>query len=108
MIPTAATGLPADPNFRYNANPHALLGGPSINTVNPALFTTNPMLQHMINKAIGEVRAADKVTRQLLKIDITAKQLAMQMAEYEEMVNQQDPSGGQGPGGQIMGDDSGA
>jgi len=35
---------------------------------------------------MNEVRAADAVTRQLIKMDITAKQLALQMLEYEELV----------------------
>jgi 3-dehydrosphinganine reductase len=68
-----------------------------------ALLTNNPMLQQMVNRAIGEVRSADRATRQLIQIDITAKQLALQLAEYEEMVGNQEPSVGQ-----VMGDDSGA
>jgi 3-dehydrosphinganine reductase len=69
------------------------------------LFTNNPVLQQMVTRAMGEVRAADKATRQLIQIDITAKQLALQIAEYEEMVG----GGGHqeaGPGGQqVMGGD---
>lgn len=62
----------------------------------------------MVNKAVSDVRQADKATRQLILIDITAKQLALQIAEYEEMTSNQDNSGGQGPGQQMMGDDGGA
>jgi 3-dehydrosphinganine reductase len=59
----------------------------------------------MVTRAMGEVRAADKATRQLIQIDITAKQLALQIAEYEEMVGggQEPPGGGQ----QMMGDEPG-
>ena len=67
-----------------------------------ALLTNNPMLQQMVNRAMVDVRSADKATRQLIQIDITAKQLALQIAEYEEMIGNQEP-----PGQQVM-DDSGA
>ncbi|KAK0703117.1 hypothetical protein B0T26DRAFT_876245 [Lasiosphaeria miniovina] len=38
-----------------------------------------------------DLRGADKATRQLILIDITAKQLALQIVEYEEMAAVQDP-----------------
>jgi 3-dehydrosphinganine reductase len=73
-----------------------------------SLLTNNPVLQQMVNRAMGEVRSADKATRQLILIDVTAKQLALQIAEYEEMVGNQEQGGGQAPGQQIMGDEGGA
>jgi 3-dehydrosphinganine reductase len=73
-----------------------------------ALLTNNPLLQQMVNRAMGEVRNADKATRQLMLIDVTAKQLALQIADYEEMFPSQDAAGGHVPGQQVMGDDAGA
>lgn len=57
---------------------------------------------------MGEVRAADKATRQLILIDITAKQLALQIAEYEEMVGSQEPPSGPLQCQQGMGDEAGS
>jgi len=106
ILPASTAGLAGDPTYRFAAS-HPLLQsqGAAMGGVNhpAALLTNNPMLQQMVNRAIGEVRSADRATRQLIQIDITAKQLALQLAEYEEMVGNQEPSVGQ-----VMGDDSGA
>ncbi len=66
------------------------------------------MLQQMISRSMNDVRSADKATRQLMHIEIAAKQLALQIAEYEDMVGSQEPPGAQGQGHQVMGDESGA
>lgn len=110
-MPAGSAGLAADSPYRFGP-PHPLLqphaaamGGVS----HPgALLTNNPVLQQMVNRAMGEVRAADKATRQLIQIDITAKQLALQIAEYEEMIGSQEPPGGAVAGQSVMGDESGA
>lgn len=107
----AAGGVPADAAYRGFATPHGLIPGapnPAMGGIHTGLLTSNPVLQHMVNKAMADVRQADKATRQLILIDITAKQLALQIAEYEEMTSNPDNSGGQGPGQQMMGDDGGA
>lgn len=107
-----AGSMAADPAYRFAA-PHPLIQshGAAMGGVNHpgALLTNNPALQQMVSRAMGEVRAADKATRQLIQIDITAKQLALQIAEYEEMVNNQEqqPSGPV-PCQQTMGDETGA
>ena len=111
MMQNASAGLAADPAFRF-PTPHSLMpsapGAAALGGVAyPATFTQNPMLQGMISRAITEARSADKQTRQLMQIDIAAKQLALQIAEYEELMGGQDQSGGLGPGQQVM-DDSGA
>jgi 3-dehydrosphinganine reductase len=67
------------------------------------MFTNNTMLQQMITRAMNDVRTSDKATRQLMQIDIAAKQLALHLAEYEDLVGSQD-----GQGQQVMGDESGA
>ncbi|KAM7207359.1 Protein of unknown function (DUF3716) domain containing protein [Naviculisporaceae sp. PSN 640] len=110
IMQAAAGGVPADAAYRGFAGPHGLMPGapnPVMGGIHAGLMTANPVLQHMVNKAMADVRQADKATRQLILIDITAKQLALQIAEYEEMTSNQDNTG-QGPGQQIMGDDGGA
>ncbi|KAK0630761.1 hypothetical protein B0T17DRAFT_230598 [Bombardia bombarda] len=111
LMPAGTAGLPVDASYRFTT-PHALI--PSAHTAamgsvsNPLLSTTNSMIQDVINKAMGDVRMADKATRQLIMIETTAKQLALQIAEYEDMVNNQEAPGGPGSSQQVMGDDSGA
>ncbi|KAK3302499.1 uncharacterized protein B0T15DRAFT_514530 [Chaetomium strumarium] len=112
ILPASGAGLASDPAYRFAATTHPLLqshGAAMGGVSHPgALLTSNPMLQQMVNRAMGEVRNADKATRQLMLIDITAKQLALQIADYEEMVASQDTAGGHVPGQQVMGDDAGA
>lgn len=111
ILPAANPGLASDPTYRFAAS-HSLLqshGAGMGGVSHPgALLSNNPVLQQMVNRAMGEVRAADKATRQLIQIDITAKQLALQIAEYEEMVNSQEQPGGPASCQQVMGDESGA
>ncbi|KAK0709157.1 hypothetical protein B0T26DRAFT_652701 [Lasiosphaeria miniovina] len=118
IIPTSAVGLSAtDPTYHY-PTPHSLAHATIVGgaVAHPALLTSNPMLQQMVTRAMTDVRGADKATRQLILIDITAKQLALQIVEYEEMAAGQDPQqqqqqqpGGPGISRQGgMGDDTGA
>jgi 3-dehydrosphinganine reductase len=105
MTGTSA-GLPADQTYRF-ATPHSLVPpapGPSLANLahHTTMFTNNPMLQQMIARAMNEVRGSDKATRQLLQIDIAAKQLALQLAEYEEMLADANQDG---QGQQVMGDE---
>ncbi|KAK4106106.1 NAD(P)-binding protein [Parathielavia hyrcaniae] len=107
ILPATAPGLAgSDPTYRFST-PHPLLQShaPAMGSVSHAgtLWTSNPVLQQMVQRAMAEVRAADKATRQLIQIDVTAKQLALQIAEYEDMVSSQGSPGGQ----QVMGDESG-
>jgi len=57
----------------------------------------------MMARAMSDVRSSDRATRQLMQIDIAAKQLALQIAAYEDMVGGQDDQSQQ-----VMGDESGA
>ncbi len=106
ILPASTVALASDPTYRFAPSTHPLLQshGTAMGGVShpAALLTNNPMLQQMVNRAMVDVRSADKATRQLIQIDITAKQLALQIAEYEEMIGNQEP-----PGQQVM-DDSGA
>lgn len=112
ILPAATAGLTNDPTYRFAAASHPLLQphGPAMGGVSHpgGLLINNPVLQGMVNRAMVEVRQADKATRQLIQIEIAAKQLALQIVECEEMVNGQEQPGGPVPGQQVMGDDSGA
>ena len=119
ILPNGANGgisIPADPSaFRFGTphplGSHAALAAPaSVSAIAPAAPSmSNPMLQHLLNRALSEVRTADKATRQLIDIECTAKKLALQMVEYEELISSQDQSGNPGgPGQQGLGEDAGA
>jgi hypothetical protein len=58
-------------------------------------------VRYTIERAMAEVRSADRRTRQIMMIEIAAKQLALQIVEYEEngAHGQQQQQGG-GAGGQ--------
>lgn len=49
-------------------------------------MTTDPNLRYSIEQAMSEVRGADRRTRQLMAIDVAAKQLALQIAAYEDLL----------------------
>ena len=70
------------------------LGGPMSN---------DPVLRYTIERAMADVRAADRKTRQIMMVEIAAKQLALQIIEYEESVaaeqQSQSQSQSQQPGG---------
>ncbi|KAK4249591.1 hypothetical protein C7999DRAFT_12519 [Corynascus novoguineensis] len=112
ILPATTAGLASDPTYRFAAPTHPLLQshGSAMGGVahSGGLLINNPLLQQMVNRAMVEVRAADKATRQLIQIEIAAKQLALHIVECEEMVNGQEQAGGPVPGQQVMGDDSGA
>lgn len=119
ILPNGANGvinIPADPNaFRFGTphplGSHAALAAPApVSAIAPAApAMSNPMLQHLLNRALTEVRGADKATRQLIAIECTAKKLALQVVEYEELISSQDQSGSAGgPGQQGLGEDAGA
>jgi len=80
----------------------------------------SPAIQQMFVRIFDEVRNADLITRKLMQIEITTKQLAIFTAEYEELVAAQEQAQAaqaaqghghgqaQGQGHQGMGDESGA
>ncbi|KAH6624283.1 hypothetical protein B0J18DRAFT_173692 [Chaetomium sp. MPI-SDFR-AT-0129] len=107
ILPAAPAGFSNDPGYRLGAASHPLLphGAAALGGVTHpgGLLINNPVLQQMVNRAMGEVRQADKATRQLIRIEIAAKQLALQIVETEEMVNHQDQAGQQ-----VLSDESGA
>ncbi|KAJ2904244.1 hypothetical protein MKZ38_008455 [Zalerion maritima] len=82
----------------------------------PGIFTTEGIARYHIDRSLGEIRQADKKGRQMMLIETTAKQLALQIAQYEDILrdeqnqqNQGDSQGQQqqqGPPGMM--DDQGA
>jgi 3-dehydrosphinganine reductase len=58
----------------------------------------------MIARA-SDVRVADKTQRKLMQIEMAAKQLALHIAEYEDMVSGQEQADGSMQG-QLMDHDS--
>ncbi|KAL0473259.1 hypothetical protein QR685DRAFT_434735 [Neurospora intermedia] len=119
ILPNGANGginISADPNaFRFGTphplGTHAALAAPApVSAIAPAAPSmSNPMLQHMLNRALSEVRSADKATRQLILMECAAKKLALKMVDYEELISSQEQSGNAGgPGQQGLGEDAGA
>lgn len=47
--------------------------------------STDPVVKYTVDRAMAEVRNADRKTRKIMSIEIAAKQLALQILEYEEM-----------------------
>lgn len=45
---------------------------------------SDPVVRYTVERAMLEVRNADRKTRQIMKIEIAAKQLALQILDYEE------------------------
>ncbi|KAK4174132.1 putative 3-ketodihydrosphingosine reductase tsc-10 [Triangularia setosa] len=119
IMPAASTALPADANYRYTPA-HSLLPPAHSNAMQAINFAgggvpsmnNNPILQQLVSKAMNEVRSADRATRLYWQLEITAKQLALQYAEYEEATAGQNQPGGAGnqigSGQHGMGDDGSA
>ncbi|KAK3997323.1 hypothetical protein QBC44DRAFT_364631 [Cladorrhinum sp. PSN332] len=124
ILPANNAAMAADPAYRFTANPHLLqsqvgqvgqVGQAHANAIGNVAFPgvmlpQTSMVQDVLNKAYNEVRQADKATRLLHQIQCTAKQLALQIVEYEELTGgaQEQHPGISGPGQQVMGDEGGA
>ncbi|KAM0819232.1 putative IBR domain-containing protein [Seiridium cardinale] len=94
MLELAETRNPAahpgavmgDSSFNNLAIPTAALGG--FNYVSgPA--SADPVVKYTIERAMADIRAADKRTRHMLMIEAAAKQLAFQIVAYEETVHEE-------------------
>ncbi|KAK4169276.1 hypothetical protein QBC43DRAFT_59559 [Cladorrhinum sp. PSN259] len=124
ILPANSAAMAADATYRFAANPHLLqsqvgqvgqVGQPHANTIGNVAFPGvmmphTTLFQEVLSKAYNDVRSADKPTRMLYQIQCTAKQLALQIVEYEEMTGgaQEQHPGIPGPGQQVMGDEGGA
>ena len=51
---------------------------------------TDAAVRYMVERCMSDVRAADKKARQLIKVEIAAKQLALEILQYEEIVASED------------------
>ncbi|KAI1106926.1 hypothetical protein F4804DRAFT_299482 [Jackrogersella minutella] len=56
--------------------------------------TTHPVVRYTVETAMAQMRGANKKTRQMLMINATAQQLAFQIAEYEELVREEENQAG--------------
>ncbi|OIW33205.1 hypothetical protein CONLIGDRAFT_677007 [Coniochaeta ligniaria NRRL 30616] len=85
---------PSDPNASYvlhappPAQPQLSQALPQVNHNATLAALSNgsndPVVRYTIERAMAEVRSADRRTRQIMMIEIAAKQLALQIVEYEE------------------------
>jgi hypothetical protein len=101
---------PSDPNASYlHANPaqpqlsqplQTAAAGHNATLAALANGSNDPVVRYTVERAMAEVRSADRRTRHLMMIEIAAKQLALQIIEYEELAG--GGSGG-GGGGAVVG-----
>lgn len=64
--------------------PSSAPGGGSLN-FGSGLSMTDAAVRYTVERCMSDVRAADRKARQLIKVEIAAKQLALEILEYEEM-----------------------
>lgn len=88
VTPTDATAY-AMGQHHPGANAHIPLP-PAATATHPTLVSlgvgsTDPVVKYTVDRAMAEVRNADRKTRKIMSIEIAAKQLALQILEYEEM-----------------------
>jgi len=88
----AAAPPPAQPQLSQPLHQATPGGGNNATLAALAAGSNDPLVRFTVERAMAEVRSADRRTRQIMMIDIAAKQLALQIVEYEE-------SGGGGGGG---------
>lgn len=92
------TPAPAQPQLSQPLQATAVAGH---NATLAALSSgsNDPVVRYTVERAMAEVRSADPRTRQIMMIEIAAKQLALQIVQYEEsggnIGNGQSQNGGQ-------------
>jgi DNA-directed RNA polymerase subunit K/omega len=62
--------------------------------------SSDPVVRYTVEQAMAQVRGADKKTRYMLMIEAAARQLAFQIALYEETVQEEQQQ--QGPPPAVM------
>ena len=88
--PTLPPGPPVDPATYTAAQlplppvPGSAGGVPMGSFSLPAAYSNDPRIAYSLQRAVDEVRRADRFQRHLMKIDLAAKQLALQIIEFEE------------------------
>ncbi|TLS23829.1 hypothetical protein PpBr36_08782 [Pyricularia pennisetigena] len=78
LAPQSHNGLPGTMNFNSSA-----MNG---NMNHSGGSTQDAAVRLTLERSLQELRNADRKQRQLLKIELTTKQLALQIVEYEDMV----------------------
>ncbi|KAK8100607.1 hypothetical protein PG999_010981 [Apiospora kogelbergensis] len=79
--PAHANVIAPDGAFQLPPIPSAALTGFNYASV-PS--STDPVVRYTVERAMADLRAADKRTRQMLMIEVAAKQLAWNILQYEE------------------------
>ncbi|KAI6361453.1 hypothetical protein MCOR25_006489 [Pyricularia grisea] len=78
LAPQSHNGLPSTMNFNSSA-----MNG---NMNHSGGTTQDAAVRLNLERSLQELRNADRKQRQLLKIELTTKQLALQIVEYEDMI----------------------
>ena len=79
--PAHANVIAPDGGFQLPPIPSAALGGFNYVSVPSA---SDPVVRYTVERAMADLRAADKRTRQMLMIEVAAKQLAWNILQFEE------------------------
>ena len=66
---------------------------PAHSNLAPGMFTPETLATFHLNKALGELRGADKKARHLMMSELSAKQLALNIAQYEELSREEQAQG---------------
>lgn len=84
-LATAMLHQPSGPGQAGSSN---AVGGDAHTSVQlPTPFiSVNPTVRYVVEQALAEARGSDRRARQLIKVEIAAKQLALRIAEYEDAV----------------------
>lgn len=72
--------------FQMPAVPQAAMAPYNFASV-PA--SENPVVRFTVERAMAEMRAADKKTRQMLMVEAAARQLAFNIAQYEDSLQEE-------------------
>lgn len=88
--PPLPPGPPVDPatyagsQLPLPAVPGSAGGVPMGGFALPATYSNDPRVAYTLQRAIDDTRRADRTQRHFMKIEIAAKQLALQIVEFEE------------------------
>ena len=70
--------------------------------------SADPLVRYTVEQAMAQFRGADKKARHILMIEATARQLAYQIAQYEDAVQEEQAQGvPQAPPQPVMSDQDG-
>lgn len=87
--PTHAPVLGA-PETGFQLHPVPPIAAAGFNYASVSSATVDPVVKYTVDRAMHDLRAADKRTRHMLMIEVAAKQLAYNILQYEEHQAQED------------------